>query len=56
MAEIRADRAEREAREKAKADRLRQSFERDGGIGLLILCLSEHGFDDEGRKADAPDQ
>lgn len=57
MAEIRADRAQREAQEKAKADRLRQSFERDGGIGLLILCLSENGpDDDEGRMADVPDQ
>lgn len=46
MAEIRADRAEREAREKTKADRLRQSFERDGGISLLILFLGEHGSDD----------
>lgn len=57
MAEIRAVRAEQEAREKEKADRFRQSFERDGGIGLLILCMGEHDFDDDdGHKADAPDQ
>ncbi|MGI8405758.1 MAG: hypothetical protein ACR2OE_13515 [Thermomicrobiales bacterium] len=47
MEKIRAERAEQEAREKAKADRLRQLFERDGGMILLTLCSSEHGPDDD---------
>ncbi len=38
MEKIRAERAEQEAREKAKADRLRQLFERDGGAFLIDLC------------------
>lgn len=46
MEKIRAERAELEAREKTKADRLRQLFERDGGMMWLDLCSSEHGPDD----------
>lgn len=38
MEAIRAERAEQEAREKAKADRLRKLFERDGGAFLIDLC------------------
>jgi len=45
--EIRAKRAQQEAREKAKAEQLRRLLERDGGAFLLDLCTSEHGPDDD---------
>ena len=46
MAEIRAKRAKQEAREQAKAEKLRRLFERDGAMELLLtLGLSEHDGD-----------
>jgi len=47
MEEIRAERAKQEAREKVKADELRQLFEREGDMILLNLCTSECGADDD---------
>ena len=47
MAEVRAERAEQEAREKAKAEEFRRLLERDGGMSLLTLCSSEHGSNDD---------
>jgi len=56
MEAIRAERAEQEAREKAKAEEFRRLLERDGGMSLLILCSNENGPDNEGHMADSPDQ